>query len=294
MATTPTPKFAAEASLSRYLREINKLPLLEAAEEYMLAKRWREHGDVEAAQKLVSSHLRLVAKVAMGYRGYGLPLAELISEGNIGMMQALKRFDPDLGFRLSTYATWWIRAAMQEYILRSWSLVKMGTTAAQKKLFFGLRRAKSRLRAFEEGDLAAETVKTVARELAVPEPDVVEMNRRLSGRDQSLNTPLQDEGEAEWQDWVVDEAASPEQEVGAAQELRVRRDLLERAMAALSPRDRHILAGRRLSDPTKTLKELSEYHGVSPERIRQLEERALEKVRQGIRTAIQERRIVLD
>jgi RNA polymerase sigma-32 factor len=270
----------------RFLEEIRKFPFLTTEQEYLLAKRWRDNGDREAAHKLVTSHLRLVAKIAMGYRGYGLPLSELISEGNVGMMKAVKRFDPDRGFRLATYAIWWIRAALQEYVLRSWSLVKTGTTAAQKKLFFGLRKIKGRLNAIEDGDLPAETVATIARELAVSETDVVEMNRRLAGRDGSLNAPINEEGEALWQDRLVDERASPEAEFGAAEELRARRDLLHRAIASLRDRERHILTERRLSDPPKTLGELGQIHGVSRERVRQIEVHALEKVSQGIKAAI--------
>jgi len=298
MAKAPTltglPKVPGENGLTRYLQEINQFPLLSEEKEYMLGKRWREHADRDAAQELVTSHLRLVAKVAMGYRGYGLPLADLIAEGNVGLMQAVKRFEPDRGFRLSTYAIWWIRAAIQEYVLRSWSLVKIGTTAAQKKLFFGLRRIKSRLKALEAGDLPPETVKRIASELAVSEHDVIDMNRRLAGADQSLNVPRQEEGEAEWQDWVADERADPEAEVSAAQELRVRRDLLERAMSALSDRERHILIERRLSDPPKTLEELSQVYGVTRERIRQLEMRAFEKISKNIETIISKDHMVLD
>jgi RNA polymerase sigma-32 factor len=277
---------SSEASHSHFLEEIRKFPFLTADQEYMLAKRWREHGDREAAHKLVTSHLRLVAKIAMGYRGYGLPLSELISEGNMGMVQAVKRFDPDRGFRLATYAIWWIRAAIQEYVLRSWSLVKMGTTAAQKKLFFGLRKIKGQLNALEDGDLPAETVETIARELAVSEADVVEMNRRLAGRDGSLDAPVNEEGEALWQDRLMDERASPEADVGAAEELRARRDLLQGAIASLRDRERHILTERRLSDPPMTLAELGHIYGVSRERVRQIEVRAFQKVSQGIRATI--------
>jgi RNA polymerase sigma-32 factor len=279
---------SSQRSLSRFLQEIRKFPLLTANDEYMLAKRWREHDDREAAHKLVTSHLRLVAKIAMGYRGYGLPLSDLISEGNVGMMQAVKRFDPDRGFRLVTYATWWIRAAIQEYVLRSWSLVKLGTTAAQKKLFFGLRKIKGRLNAIEDGDLPTETVETIARELAVSETDVVEMNRRLAGRDGSLNAPVNEDGETVWLDRLADERANAEVDVGAAEELRLRRHLLKRAVASLRDRERHILTERRLSDPPKTLGELGQIYGVSRERVRQIEMRALQKVSQGIKAAIVE------
>src|SRR6184192_2394403 len=244
-----------EGNLSRYLQEIRKFPLLEPQEEFMLAKAWREHGDSKAAHKLVTSHLRLVAKIAMGYRGYGLPVAELISEGNVGMMQAVKRFDPDRGFRLATYAMWWIRASIQEYILHSWSLVKMGTTAAQKKLFFNLRKIKGQLQAIEEGDLAPETVTKIATELSVPEADVVSMNRRLAAPDHSLNAPLRQDGEGEWQDWLVDESESQETRLGERQELGLRRDLLEKAMAHLNDRERHILTERRLRENPTTLEE---------------------------------------
>jgi RNA polymerase sigma-32 factor len=280
------PNVSSEAGHSHFLEEIRKFPFLTADQEYMLAKRWREHGDREAAHKLVTSHLRLVAKIAMGYRGYGLPLSELISEGNMGMVQAVRRFDPDRGFRLATYAIWWIRAAIQEYVLRSWSLVKMGTTAAQKKLFFGLRKIKGKLNALEDGDLPAQTVETIARELAVSEADVVEMNRRLAGRDGSLDAPVNEEGEALWQDRLMDERASPEADVGAAEELRARRDLLQGAIASLRDRERHILTERRLSDPPMTLAELGHIYGVSRERVRQIEERAFQKVSQGIRATI--------
>ncbi len=290
------PAVPSEAGLTRYLQEIRKFPLLEQGEEYMLAKRWREHGDPDAAQRLVTSHLRLVAKVAMGYRGYGLPLSELISEGNVGMMQAVKRFDPDRGFRLSTYAVWWIRAAIQEYILHSWSLVKMGTTAAQKKLFFNLRRLKGRIEAIEEGDLSPEHVKKIAKELAVPEADVVSMNRRLMGADRSLNTPVQadGDGESEWQDWLADDRADPEDTVQAEEQLRVRHDLLQDALESLGPRERHILFERRISETPKTLEDLSKVYGVTRERIRQLEERAFKKVQEHIKARISERRLVLE
>ncbi len=268
--------------------------MLEPDEEYMLAKRWREHGDRESAHKLVTSHLRLVAKIAMGYRGYGLPLSELVSEGNLGLMQAVKRFDPERGFRLATYAMWWIRAGIQEYVLRSWSLVKMGTTAAQKKLFFSLRKIKGRLRAIDAGDLPAETVGTIARELGVPEADVVEMNRRLAARDSSLNAPAREDGQIELQDRLADERVDPETAVGAAEELRVHHDLLRGAIAVLGERERQILTDRRLSDPPKTLEELGQIYGVSRERIRQIEVRAFQKVLQGIKAAIAEKQLILE
>jgi RNA polymerase sigma-32 factor len=280
------PTVSSRDSRSHFLQEIRKFPLLTADQEYMLAKRWRDHGDEGAAHKLVTSHLRLVAKIAMGYRGYGLPLSELISEGNVGMTQAVKRFDPDRGFRLATYAIWWIRAAIQEYVLHSWSLVKMGTTAAQKKLFFGLRKIKGRLNAIEDGDLPAATVETIARELGVPAADVVEMNRRLAGHDGSLDASVNKDGEALWLDRLADECANPEVEVGAAEELRVRRDLLQRAISGLRDRERHILTERRLSDPPKTLAELGQIYGVSRERVRQIEVHAFRKVSQDINASI--------
>src|ERR1700690_1147288 len=255
-ATVPT--ISSEGSLTRYLQEIRKFPLLEQGEEYMLAKRWREHGDLEAAHKLVTSHLRLVAKIAMGYRGYGLPLADLIAEGNVGMMQAVKRFDPERGFRLATYAMWWIRASIQEYILHSWSLVKIGTTAAQKKLFFNLRRLKGQIQAIEEGDLTPEHVAKIAKELDVPEGDVISMNRRMMAPDHSLNAPLRADSEGEWQDWLGGEAGSPETKLGERQELGLRRDLLEKARTHLNEREPHILGERRLKDNPTTLEDLSQ------------------------------------
>ena len=279
------PTLSPEGSLSQYLQDIRKFPMLEANQEYMLAKAWTEHEDKEAAHQLVTSHLRLVAKIAMGYRGYGLPVADLISEGNVGMMQAVKRFDPEKGFRLATYAMWWIRAAIQEYILRSWSLVKIGTTAAQKKLFFNLRRLKGQIEAIEEGDLLPEHVTTIAEKLDVSEDDVVSMNRRMTAHDHSLNAPLRADAEGEWQDWLVDE--TPNQEVVAAdkEERDVRLGLLENAMEELNERERHILTERRLADPAKTLEELSQEYGVSRERIRQIEVRAFEKVQKHMRLA---------
>ncbi len=274
---------ASEGGLSRYLQEIRKFPMLEPEEEYMLAKRWREHGDSEAAHKLVTSHLRLVAKIAMGYRGYGLPLSELISEGNVGMMQAVKRFDPERGFRLATYAMWWIRASIQEYILHSWSLVKIGTTAAQKKLFFSLRKIKSQMKAIEEGDLTPEHVKKIARELNVPESDVISMNRRLSSPDQSLNAPLRGDGEGEWQDWLVDDEDNQEVRLADRQESERRHRLLERAMKTLNERERHILAERRLRDEPMTLEDLSQKYDISRERVRQIEVRAFEKLQKAMK-----------
>ena len=294
-ATTTLPSVHAltpEGNLSRYLQEIRRFPMLEAGEEYMLAKRWREHNDLEAAQKLVTSHLRLVAKIAMGYRGYGLPLAELISEGNVGLMQAVKRFEPDRGFRLATYAMWWIRAAIQEYILHSWSLVKMGTTAAQKKLFFNLRRLKGQLKAVEEGDLSPENVKKIATELDVPEADVVQMNRRLSSPDHSLNASVRGDGESEWQDWLEDESESQETRLAEKEELGNRRRLLESALESLNPRERRILVERRLKDEPTTLEELSQSYGISRERVRQIEVRAFEKLQRAMKTLAIEQKLI--
>ena len=282
------PSVAVVGNLDRYLQEIRRFPLLEPEEEYMLAKSWREHEDVEAAHKLVTSHLRLVAKIAMGYRGYGLPLAELISEGNLGMMQAVKRFDPEKGFRLATYALWWIRAAIQEYVLHSWSLVKIGTTAAQKKLFFNLRRMKNQMRAMEEGDLTPENVATIAEKLAVSENDVVSMNRRLAAPDNSLNAPLKIDGEGEWQDWLVDERIDQETQLAETDELTKRRSLLERGMEALNERERHILTERRLKDNPSTLEDLSQVYGVSRERVRQIEVRAFEKLQKAMKMMARE------
>ncbi len=271
--------------LTRYLEDIRKFPMLEPGEEFMLAKSWQEHDDSDAAEKLVTSHLRLVARIAMGYRGYGLPIGEVISEGNVGLMQAVKRFDPDKGFRLATYAMWWIRASIQEYILRSWSLVKMGTTAAQKKLFFNLRRAKSQLRALDDGDLHPDHVQTIARKLGVSEADVVSMNRRLGG-DSSLNAPVRTDAEAgEWQDWLVDDTPSQEDQLGETQELDQRRGYLTNALSSLNDRERRIFEARRLSDSPITLEDLSTEFGVSRERIRQIEVRAFEKVQKAVQTA---------
>ena len=274
-----------QSNLSRYLSEIRKFPILEAQEEFMLAKNWTERDDTEAAHKLVTSHLRLVAKIAMGYRGYGLPLGELISEGNVGLMQAVKRFDPDKGFRLSTYAMWWIKASIQEYILRTWSLVKIGTTAAQKKLFFNLRKLKGQLQAIDDGDLSPENVKKISENLNVPEAEVVSMNRRLSGPDNSLNAPLKVEGDGEWQDWLVDESANQEEILGEQEELDGRRKLLEQSLANLNERERHIFVERRLTEDPKTLEELSEVYNISRERVRQIEVRTFEKVQKAMKTA---------
>jgi RNA polymerase sigma-32 factor len=295
MATTPAlPSIASEGALARYLQEIRRFPMLQADEEYMLAKRWREHEDPDAAHRLVTSHLRLVAKIAMGYRGYGLPLSELISEGNVGMMQAVKRFDPDRGFRLATYAMWWIRASMQEYILHSWSLVKIGTTAAQKKLFFNLRRLKGQIQAIEEGDLTPEHVAKIAKELDVPESDVVNMNRRLAAPDNSLNAPLRadGDGEGEWQDWLVDDEASQESKLGDRQELGLRRDLLKTAMSHLTERERDILQERRLKEIPTTLEDLSAKYGISRERVRQIEVRAFEKLQKAIKAGAMDRHLL--
>jgi RNA polymerase sigma-32 factor len=292
MPNLSVPSLSGEGSLTRYLQEIRKFPMLEPEEEYMLAKRWKEHEDSEAAHRLVTSHLRLVAKIAMGYRGYGLPLSELISEGNVGMMQAVKRFDAERGFRLATYAMWWIRAAIQEYILHSWSLVKMGTTAAQKKLFFNLRKLKGQLQAVDEGDLSPENLKKIATELDVPEADVISMNRRLASPDHSLNAPLRSDSEGEWQDWLVDETESQETKLGERQELGLRRDLLEKALTHLNERERHILGERRLKEAPTTLEDLSQQYGISRERVRQIEVRAFEKLQKAIKAAAIERRLV--
>ncbi len=282
-ATKSLPSIASgSAGLSRYLEEIRRFPMLEPNEEYMLAKSWQEHGDTDAAHRLVTSHLRLVARIAMGYRGYGLPVSEVISEGNVGLMQAVKRFEPDKGFRLATYAMWWIRASIQEYILRSWSLVKMGTTAAQKKLFFNLRRAKGQLQAFEEGDLKPEHVKTIATRLGVSEEDVVSMNRRLGG-DSSLNAPIRADSESgEWQDWLVDDTPGQEERLAESEELSQRRGYLERALSSLNERERRIFEARRLAEDPATLEDLSVEFGVSRERIRQIEVRAFEKVQKAV------------
>ena len=276
------PALASEGGLSQYLTEIRKFPMLDPGEEFVLAKRWTEDGDREAAHKLVTSHLRLVAKIAMGYRGYGLPISEVVSEGNVGLMQAVKRFDPDKGFRLATYAMWWIKAAIQEYILRSWSLVKMGTTANQKKLFFNLRKAKGQISAFEEGDLRPDQVSTIATRLGVTEQDVVDMNRRLGG-DVSLNAPLREEGEGEWQDWLVDDSASQESVLAAEEEGQNRLAALKDALGVLNPRERRIFEARRLSEDPITLEDLSGEFGVSRERVRQIEVRAFEKIQDAVR-----------
>jgi RNA polymerase sigma-32 factor len=280
------PIITAESGLSRYLEEIRRFPMLEPQEEYMLAKRWREHGDRDAAHKLVTSHLRLVAKLAMGYRGYGLPISEVISEGNVGLMQAVKRFEPEKGFRLATYAMWWIKAAIQEYILRSWSLVKMGTTANQKKLFFNLRKAKSRISALDEGDMNPDQVKLIAKRLGVTEQDVIDMNRRLGG-DASLNAPIREEGDSgEWQDWLVDESDSQEALLARSEELDNRRQALSEALSVLNERERRIFEARRLADNPVTLEELAEEFNVSRERVRQIEVRAFEKVQKAVKNRV--------
>jgi RNA polymerase sigma-32 factor len=292
MSSRGVPALQGEAGLSRYLSEIRKFPLLEPEEEYMLAKRWKEHEDPGAARQLVTSHLRLVAKIAMGYRGYGLPLSEIVSEGNVGLMQAVKRFEPDKGFRLATYAMWWIRAAIQEFILRSWSLVKMGTTANQKKLFFNLRKAKNRISAIEEGDLTPEHTKEIARQLAVPEEEVTSMNRRLSGGDTSLNAPMRADGESEWQDWLADDTMDQETRLAEAEEMGERHNLLAGAMGELSERERDIIEARRLRDDPATLEELSQKYGVSRERVRQIEVRAFEKLQQQMKSTMAQKHTI--
>jgi len=281
---------APEGNLTRYLQEIRKFPMLSFEEEMALSKRWRDHEDMDAAHKLVTSHLRLVAKIAMGYRGYGLPVGELISEGNVGMMQAVRRFDPERGFRLATYAMWWIRAAIQEYILHSWSLVKMGTTAAQKKLFFNLRRLKGQMQAIDDGDLQPEQVAKIAHALDVPEQDVINMNRRLSAPDHSLNAPVRADSEGEWQDWLVDDSDSQETTISDREEMTGRKALLNGALATLNDRERHILIERRLKDNPTTLEDLSQQYGISRERVRQIEVRAFEKLQKAMHTQVAEQR----
>ncbi|WP_397415623.1 RNA polymerase sigma factor RpoH [Phenylobacterium sp.] len=293
MAMNSLAVMSPEGGLSRYLSEIRKFPMLAKDEEFMLAKRWQEHEDPDAAHRMVTSHLRLVAKIAMGYRGYGLPIGEVISEGNVGLMQAVKKFDPDKGFRLATYAMWWIRASIQEYILRSWSLVKMGTTAAQKKLFFNLRKAKSEIEALQEGDLRPDQVSQIATKLGVLDEEVVSMNRRLAGGDASLNAPLRSDGDSEWQDWLVDDK-TPSQEtvIADSQEMSLRMSLLETAMTELTDRERHILTERRLKDDPTTLEDLASHYGVSRERVRQIEVRAFEKLQKSMRAAAMERNLI--
>jgi RNA polymerase sigma-32 factor len=286
MAVNSLSVMSPDGGLSRYLTEIRKFPMLAKDEEFMLAQRWKEHQDSEAAHKMVTSHLRLVAKIAMGYRGYGLPIGEVISEGNVGLMQAVKKFEPDKGFRLATYAMWWIRASIQEYILRSWSLVKMGTTAAQKKLFFNLRKAKSQIEAFQDGDLRPDQVSAIATKLGVLDSEVISMNRRLGGPDASLNAPLRADGESEWQDWLADDdQVSQETAVAESQEKSMRMSLLEEAMVELTDRERHILTERRLKDDPTTLEDLASQYGVSRERVRQIEVRAFEKLQKSMREA---------
>ncbi|MGL4729442.1 MAG: RNA polymerase sigma factor RpoH [Bosea sp. (in: a-proteobacteria)] len=288
MATASLPVLSQEGGLSRYLDEIRKFPMLKPDEEYMLAKRWREHEDRDAAHRLVTSHLRLVAKIAMGYRGYGLPVGEIVSEGNVGLMQAVKRFEPEKGFRLATYAMWWIKASIQEYILRSWSLVKMGTTANQKKLFFNLRKAKSKISALGEGDLRPDQVKHIATQLGVEEREVVEMNRRLGG-DASLNVRVADDGDSEWQDWLVDDETGQEARYLEAEETDIRRAALKDAMSVLNPRERRIFEARRLAEEPVTLEELSAEFNVSRERVRQIEVRAFEKVQEAVKAGVAKR-----
>ena len=293
MAVTSLSVMSPEGGLSRYLTEIRKFPMLARDEEFMLAKRWKEHEDPEAAHRMVTSHLRLVAKIAMGYRGYGLPIGEVISEGNVGLMQAVKKFEPDKGFRLATYAMWWIRASIQEYILRSWSLVKMGTTAAQKKLFFNLRKAKSAISAFQEGDLHPDQVSQIATKLGVLNEEVISMNRRLSGPDGSLNAPMRADGESEWQDWLEDkDAVSQETSLAESQEYGQRMSLLESAMTGLTDRERHIITERRLKDDPSTLEDLAGEYGVSRERVRQIEVRAFEKLQKAMKAAAVEKHLV--
>ncbi len=296
MATTlPTLAISPEGNLQRYLDSIRAFPMLTKDEEYMLARSYLEHDDVESAHKMVTSHLRLVAKIATGYRGYGLPLNELISEGNVGLMQAVKRFDPERGFRLATYAMWWIRASIQEYILHSWSLVKIGTTAAQKKLFFNLRKLKGRLNAINAGELSPEIVTKISTELSVPEHDVVSMNRRMAGGDHSLNAPLRadGDGDGEWMDWLEDDSDNQETIVAENEELGKRRVLLHQAMEGLNERERHILNERRLKDDPSTLEELSKVYKISRERVRQIEVRAFEKLQKAIRNAAVEQRLAI-
>ena len=280
----------AEGGLTRYLAEIRTFPMLEPEEEYMLAKRWREHEDSSAAHKLVTSHLRLVAKIAMGYRGYGLPVNEIISEGNVGLMQAVKRFEPDKGFRLATYAMWWIKASIQEYILRSWSLVKIGTTAAQKKLFFNLRKAKGHIKAIEDGDLKPDQVKQIATKLGVSEEEVISMNRRLAAPDHSLNAPMRADSEGEWQDWLVDDTPNQETMLADREQKDDRSELLAEGMKALNERERHILTERRLKEEPATLEDLSKHYDISRERVRQIEVRAFEKLQRAIKDAAKAKR----
>ena len=290
MSSRALPALHSEGGLSRYLAEIRKFPLLAPEEEYMLAKRWKEHEDAEAARKLITSHLRLVAKIAMGYRGYGLPVSEIVAEGNVGLMQAVKRFDPERGFRLATYAMWWIRASIQEFILRSWSLVKIGTTSDQKKLFFNLRKAKNKINAIEEGDLSQAHVSKLADQLGVSEREVVNMNRRLSAPDSSLNAPLRGDGESEWQDWLADDSVDQETVMAESEEVAERRGLLDAALGELPEREREIIRARRLQDEPATLEELSHKFGISRERVRQIEVRAFDRLQRSMKNALREKR----
>jgi len=282
---TNLPAISAEGSLSSYLAQIKKFPMLSAEEEYMLAKSWKDRGDLKSAQKLVTSHLRLVAKIAMGYRGYGLPVSELVSEGNIGLMQAVKKFDPEKGFRLATYAMWWIKASIQEYVLRSWSLVKIGTTTAQKKLFFNLKKIKNKLSANSTGDLSEEHVSEISKRLNVKKEEVVSMNRRLIGKEKSLNAPIKEDG-IEWQDWIVDENLDQEMKLSKEQEFNQRKKLMNESMAILSQREKEILSARRLSEETSTLDELSKKYKISRERIRQIETKAFEKLQKAMLNSV--------
>ncbi len=287
------PALGGDVSLNRYLAEIRKFPILKPEQEYMLAKRYQEHEDSRAAAQLVSSHLRLVAKIAMGYRGYGLPVSELISEGNIGLMQGVKKFDPERGFRLATYAMWWIKASMQEFILRSWSLVKIGTTAGQKKLFFNLRRMKNNLQAFEDGDLRPEDVEKISTDLGVTKDEVIDMNRRMAmGGDTSLNVPMREDGDGQWQDWLVDNEPLQDERFAEAEEATVRHEMLSEALQSLNVREQHILTERRLIDEPKTLEELSQHYQVSRERVRQIEVRAFEKLQKAMLRIAGERRLL--
>ena len=293
MSSRTLPALAGESGLSRYLSEIRKFPLLAPEEEYMLAKRWKEHQDPSAAHRLVTSHLRLVAKIAMGYRGYGLPTSEIIAEGNVGLMQAVKRFEPERGFRLATYAMWWIRASIQEFILRSWSLVKIGTTTDQKKLFFNLRKAKNKINAIEEGDLTPEHVATLADQLGVGANEVVSMNRRLSAPDSSLNAPLRSDSESEWQDWLPDETLDQETRLAESQEVDERKELLATALGELPEREREIIAARRLQDEPATLEELSRKYGISRERVRQIEVHAFDRLQRSMKSALRDKRAAM-
>ena len=289
---TNLPSIASDGSLSKYLAEIKKFPMLSAEEEYMLAKSWRDRGDLKSAQKLVTSHLRLVAKIAMGYRGYGLPVSEIVSEGNIGLMQAVKKYDPERGFRLATYAMWWIKASIQEYILRSWSLVKMGTTTAQKKLFFNLKKLKNKLSANNFGDLKPEHVSEISKRLNVKEDEVISMNRRLSGKEKSLNDPVKDDSGTEWQDWIVDDALDQEVKFSQTQELNEKKELMNSSMDILNPREKEILIARRLSENIPTLEDLSKKYKISRERIRQIETKAFEKLQKAMLNAAKSKNLL--